>query len=91
MVDTARTTTPSGQGDCLSTPLVLACEDAKMTLFAVDGIEVVECEHCGEKMNVLTSRLPMRYVERVDDGERSFLIIGEDDWLLRRCVLGEDG
>ena len=54
------------------------------------GMEVVKCEHCGEKMDVLPSRQPLTYVEREDDGERSFLIIGGDSWLLHRCVPSED-
>ncbi len=41
-------------------------------------------------MDVLASRLPVTYVEHLDDGERSFLIIDADSWLLHRCIIGED-
>ncbi len=51
------------------------------------GMEVVKCEHCGEKTNVLPSRQPVTYAERQNDAVRSFLIIGADNWLLHRCII----
>jgi hypothetical protein len=50
-------------------------------------MEVVTCEHCEEKMNVLPTRQPVVYVEPEEEGVRSFVIIGADDWLLYRCVI----
>jgi hypothetical protein len=39
---------------------------------AVYRLEVVECEHCGEKMNVAPHRQPVVHVEREANGQRSF-------------------
>jgi len=39
---------------------------------------------------VLPMRQPVTCVERENDGVRSFLIIGADDWLLHRCVLSAE-
>lgn len=50
-------------------------------------MEVVTCQYCGEKMNVLPTRQPVAYVEREEEGVRSFVIIGADNWLLHRCVI----
>jgi len=55
---------------------------------AVYRLEVIECEHCGEKMNIAPHRQPVAYVEREADGQRSFLIIDVDNWLLHQCVIG---
>jgi len=53
-------------------------------------MEVVKCEHCGEEMNVLPIRQPVTHIERENDGVQTFLIIGADNWLLHRRVIGED-
>jgi len=52
-------------------------------------MEVVECEHCGGKVNVLPMRQPVTHVERENDGVRSFLIIDVDNWLLHQCRIDE--
>jgi hypothetical protein len=51
--------------------------------------ESVECQHCGEKIFVTESRLPVTCAERQDDEQRSFVIVGADNWLLHRCVIGD--
>lgn len=54
------------------------------------GIDVVECEHRGETMNVYRDKGPVTHVAREDEETRLFLIVDADNWLLRRCVSGED-
>jgi len=56
---------------------------------AVSRLEVVECAHCGEKMNVAPNRQPVAYMEREVNGQRSFLIIDVDNWLLHQCIIDE--
>ncbi len=34
--------------------------------------DLVECKHCGEKMNVTPNRQPVAYMEREAEGERLF-------------------
>jgi hypothetical protein len=57
---------------------------------AVALIEVVVCQHCGEKIDVLPNQQPVTYIERETYGPKSFLIIDVDSWLLHRCFAGED-
>jgi len=55
---------------------------------SVHGIEVVECQHCGDRITVLPHRQPVKCVERDHDGQRSFLMIDALDRLLHLCIIG---
>jgi hypothetical protein len=52
--------------------------------------ETVACRHCGAKTYTPPWRQPVTYVEREDDEQRVFLIIGAAQWLLHRCEIPED-
>ena len=41
-------------------------------------------------MYVVASRHPVTYVERQDDDQRVFLVIGAANWLLHQCVISEE-
>ncbi len=54
------------------------------------GMEVVVCQYCGQKIDVLPVQQPVACVEREDSARRFFLLIDADNWLLHRCEIGGD-
>jgi len=45
------------------------------------------CRRCGTQVAFEVTRLPLICTEMDVDGERSFVMIASDDWVLHRCVI----
>jgi hypothetical protein len=57
----------------------------------VPRVQVILCEHCGKSIQVAPGRQPVSYIEREANGQRAFLIIDVDNWLLHQCVIAASG
>ena len=67
---------------------MLPQDAAGSTMTAMD--DIIECQHCGEKIFVVASRRPVTCAERQNGEQQSFVIIGSDNWRLHRCIIGEE-
>jgi hypothetical protein len=54
-------------------------------------MEPITCRYCGEKVNVTSFDLPVRYREDAASElqARQFVIYGDNYWLLHRCEIAD--